>query len=131
MSNWTLEKIKNCEELCDYCKKVLSAEKLETEHGCLDCTGWIYRNHENRQWYCAHCLQNEITALKAQIASAIDVLKDFELREDHLPNCEAVAWMGGECKCMDQEYYSLRECSKRARSWLNSLKGDKIKVTEI
>ena len=69
-------------ELCDYCNKVLSAEKLETEHGCLDCAGWIYRNPENRQWYCAHCiegenkkLQSENAKLKAKLDKAVKALR--------------------------------------------------------
>lgn len=44
---------------CEFCHKILSAEKLETEHGCLDCAGHIYKDADG--YFCAHCIDAKNT----------------------------------------------------------------------
>lgn len=60
---------------CEFCHKVLSKEKGEEDHGCLDCAGYIYIiNGVN---VCFHCIENDNRSLRnenAQFKRAITEL---------------------------------------------------------
>lgn len=67
-------------EKCKFCKKTLDPAKLETEHGCLDCAGWIYKGPEG--YYCAHCLINENAKLVEKLKKAEDVIRFYGDRKN-------------------------------------------------
>lgn len=87
------------EPRCNFCNKALSAEKLETEYGCLDCAGWIYLNSEKGEYYCAHCIEKENTELKAKLGKAVEALKitacAAEFYMSHA-DCRRDSW---SCRC--------------------------------
>lgn len=61
---------------CQFCKKILSEEKGETDHGCLDCAGHIFLYlGENGEEACGHCLHASIRSLNAQLDVAVTALK--------------------------------------------------------
>jgi Zn finger protein HypA/HybF involved in hydrogenase expression len=47
-------KVKKEQTRCEFCKKTLSKDKGELEHGCLDCHGYLYRRDDG-SLYCEHC----------------------------------------------------------------------------
>jgi len=49
---------------CEYCEKVLSQQKGEEDHGCLDCAGYIYI--VNGVNVCFHCVENELKKLRME-----------------------------------------------------------------
>jgi SMC interacting uncharacterized protein involved in chromosome segregation len=60
---------------CEFCHKVLSKEKGEGDHGCLDCHGYIYII--NGVHVCFHCIENDNRSLRnenAQFKRAITEL---------------------------------------------------------
>ena len=47
---------------CEFCHKVLSKEKGEEDHGCLDCAGYIYIINDVH--VCFHCIEIENRILR-------------------------------------------------------------------
>ena len=69
---------------CEFCYKVLSKEKGEEDHGCLDCAGYIYI--VNGVNVCFHCieienrrLRDENAELKQKLASVWKEAEEFYL----------------------------------------------------
>lgn len=50
---------------CEYCKKDLSEDKGELDHGCLDCGGFIY--NLMGEWRCVHCIDNQTALLQKEL----------------------------------------------------------------
>lgn len=65
---------------CQFCQKILSIEKGEEDHGCLDCAGYIYL--VNDVYVCFHCIENEKRKLRDENAELkqklLDVWKEAE-----------------------------------------------------
>lgn len=62
---------------CQFCGKILSKEKGEEDHGCLDCHGYIYIVNDVE--VCFHCieienreLRNEVSSLMSEMARKMD-----------------------------------------------------------
>lgn len=59
---------------CEFCRKVLSREKGEEDHGCLDCFGYIYL--VNDVYVCFHCIETENKKLRDEVAELKQKLKN-------------------------------------------------------
>ena len=59
---------------CGYCDKILSKEKGELEHGCLDCHGDIRVERID-------AMENIIKRLKAQLKEAENIMRNIQ--DDH------------------------------------------------
>ncbi len=49
---------------CQFCHKVLSKEKGEEDHGCLDCAGYLYI--VNGVTVCFHCVEKDNRRLREE-----------------------------------------------------------------
>lgn len=61
---------------CEFCHKVLSKEKGEEDHGCLDCHGYVYLIDDF--YVCVHCLKSAVRQLRfenAQYKRDVDLFR--------------------------------------------------------
>lgn len=63
--------------------------------------------------------EKEITSLEQRLAEAEDLLEDFILEDEHLPECRYKSRFGMEydCKCMDRTYFNRDNCLIRTREY--------------
>lgn len=64
---------------CEFCHKVLSKEKGEEDHGCLDCAGYIYI--VNGVNVCFHCIEKENQEMRIKIANHVEWNEGFQRLE--------------------------------------------------
>jgi hypothetical protein len=110
---------------CPFCGKILSKEKGEEDHGCLDCHGYIYIVNDVE--VCFHCIEKEnnefrntISELQAKNKIMTEAL-EFYADNRNWKVCSGESWSS----TLNKEDCSLLNCGGgRARVALKINRGE-------
>jgi hypothetical protein len=100
---------------CEFCHKVLSKEKGEEDHGCLDCHGYIYII--NGVHVCFHCIEIDNKNLRDKVSKLERVIDGINNDFDEISEIEA-----SEFNKLSSDYEELKIENKRLKREIEVLR---------